>query len=719
MLTRFYKAIAIPAALWVGASCGLFATGSTLWALYSYHFFLSQPRWLSTLIGSLLGIGYYSAIALAIVLAVRVAAKLPKLFLWSTVASTYLIVYAFDGISYEEAFGIALYLLPCGALMGGGIGLLWTWNELSHLERTFSSICFFAGLTGAITLSFWFVTEGEQIALPYNAASAHKVAESSLPNPADRGPFRVLKSCYGSGKDRWRAEYSSGAAIVAPPVNGSHFISRWNGWAGWWRSLYWGFTPKEIPRNGLVWYPEGLGPFPLVLIVHGNAMMEARSEQGYSYLAELLASRGYIVVSVDENFFNSSWHSLWQGTTGNNSRAWLLLEHLSLWREWNKERTNPFFQKVDLENIALIGHSRGGEAIALAHSFNKLPYYPENCNISFNYHFNIRSLVAIAPVDGQYELIGRPNELKDVNYLVLHGSSDADVRAFEGSLQFQRVTFSQNSSWLKASVYIYGANHGQFNTVWGRYDQKSLEAWLLNVEPLIKPEEQTQIAKVYISAFLEATLQGKEEYKQLLRDPRWGRSWLPNTVYITQYADGHYQYLADFEKLDPSFWEKQYGTNLRIWRQQKLHRGCTRAVFLGWDRIEGYQMPSYTVETPPLKATTMSSLVFSMADAIDDPSGEGVDLTVEVSDLFGESATLPLSHYSDLQPSLRACIWKIKFLECSAPSDNVYQSFCFPMQDFIDKNPRFNPHYLTKIRWIFDRTPSWEVILDDVAIRPY
>ena len=46
-------------------------------------------------------------------------------------------------------------------------------------------------------------------------------------------------------------------------------------------------------RKSLV--SEGAGPFPLVLIVHGNHDMAEFSDPGYEYLGELLASRGFIL----------------------------------------------------------------------------------------------------------------------------------------------------------------------------------------------------------------------------------------------------------------------------------------------------------------------------------------------------------------------------------------------------------------------------------------
>ena len=66
--------------------------------------------------------------------------------------------------------------------------------------------------------------------------------------------------------------------------------------------------------------PEGEGPFPLTLIVHGNHNMIDYSDEGYGYLGNLLASRGIIVVSVDQNFINGHWSGDFMGKAGGGNR---------------------------------------------------------------------------------------------------------------------------------------------------------------------------------------------------------------------------------------------------------------------------------------------------------------------------------------------------------------------------------------------------------------
>ena len=93
--------------------------------------------------------------------------------------------------------------------------------------------------------------------------------------------------------------------------------------------------------------------------------MEQYSDEGYAYLGELLASRGFIAISVDENFLN---YSVWSGIPSQDMkvRAWILLKHLQQIDAFSKQDGNPFTNQVDMQKVALIGHSRGGQAVAMA-----------------------------------------------------------------------------------------------------------------------------------------------------------------------------------------------------------------------------------------------------------------------------------------------------------------------------------------------------------------
>lgn len=207
-------------------------------------------------------------------------------------------------------------------------------------------------------------------------------------------------------------------------------------------------------------------------------------------------------VSVDQNWLN-------QRNGENDARAVLLLENIRAVQKMNEDENSALFGKMDYENIALAGHSRGGEMIADAYLFNEYDTYPGNGMFAFDYHFSIRALLAVAPSVRQYLPAGHETELSDVNYLVLQGANDQDITVFLGNEQYENITFSENTAakkdaYLASSLYIAGANHGQFNTRWGKYDTEKPFSWWLNVKNLMPEEEQQQILKQFSLIFLTA-----------------------------------------------------------------------------------------------------------------------------------------------------------------------------------------------------------------------
>ncbi|MDA1306828.1 MAG: hypothetical protein O2917_06155, partial [Acidobacteria bacterium] len=254
-----------------------------------------------------------------------------------------------------------------------------------------------------------------------------------------------------------------------------------------------------------------------------------------------LASRGIITVSVDQNFINGL-------SAENDGRAWLLLKHLEAWKAFNDTPDGPFFGRVDMNNIAVMGHSRGGEAAATAAAFNRLKYYPDDFKQEFAFNFGITSVVAIAPVDGQYKPSSVFMPLENVNYLIIHGSHDGDVSTAVGARQYERLQFTDGKPWFKSMVFMYRANHGQWNTVWQNKDNGPRSGRSLDLRTLIDGEDQRQMGKVFIAGFLEATLHQKREYLPMFRDHRTIGTWLPKTLYTTKFQENGFKALASFDR---------------------------------------------------------------------------------------------------------------------------------------------------------------------------
>jgi len=554
-------------------------------------------------------------------------------------------------------------------------------RRLTVPKKVIFCLGLFVGLVGFGVGIYFYAVTGLEVDPIENAAmlSVDKVDTIPGPSPAEPGTFTVKTITYGSGSDLHRPEFGKNVTynFLTNPVNGVAFLDNWKGFSGWWRTRYWGFDYKTLPLNGRIWYPQGSGPFPLVLVVHGNHSMQDYSDPGYDYLGELLASNGMIVVSVDENFINSSWTDIFSGLEKeNDARGWLLLEHLKLWHQWNMDVKHPFFKKIDTQQIALVGHSRGGEAVVHAAMLNDLDFYPDDATIALDYHFNINSLVAIAPVDGQYQPGEHKSELKDVSYFVIHGAQDADVSSFMGSAQYERITFEDTRYHFKAGLYIYGANHGQFNTSWGANDTGNPFLGLLNLKQQLDGKTQLEIAKVYISAFLKATLQGEKKYLPLFLDARKGRTWLPETIYLSQFEDSDHKILASFEEdFDVRTLSVKSGkakaTNLSVWRESEIQlkwdKKGSRAVFIGWDyeledslkeeksklHVPDSLIASYSLsfDSSVFKLDSTSVLRFAIAESKEDSnpksSGKWVDNSDENTNDSIEKDSLDTMEESD------------------------------------------------------------------------
>jgi dienelactone hydrolase len=611
-------------------------------------------------------------------------------------------------------------------------------GEAQRSKKILTIVLGVAALAGCVTLVAILAGDGvNEDGLKLSQTGSPEPAPLRAPNPSESGNYSVKSLFYGSGTDLRRPEYRTKVALKTHTVDATPFFKDFKGWKEKVRRLYWGFGVDKMPLNARVWYPEGAGPFPLVLIVHGNHDMAEFSDPGYEYLGELLASRGFILASIDENFLNSGVTDLPKEQA---ARGWMLLEHLKLWRKWNTSPGNPFFGNVDMGNIALMGHSRGGEAAATAALYNKLAFDPDDATIALNYGFAIQSIVAIAPADGQYKPAGEPRRLENVSYLTLQGANDADVSSFAGSAQFDRVKFTdEHGPWFKAEIYAYRANHGQFNTVWGRSDEGEPLGRYLNLKPLMNGDEQRRISKTYISAFLEATLHGKREYLPLFRDYRVVRAWLPKTFYMNRYFDATYQPLADFsEDADVTTTTAKgghiSGENLSVWREEPIptrsdDRGYN-GVFLGWNREHNNKLPSYSIALPPDMKGTLLALSLAVTDedaprpgkqkseaedSQKETKDETTDFTVELETDKGAKAALPLSRFGTLMPLFRVRFTKFAMLDDYAykkPAEPIFQTFELPLKAFgVDE-----ASHLRVVRLRFDKTVSRVLILSQMGL---
>lgn len=611
---------------------------------------------------------------------------------------------------------------------------------------------------------------------PSDAVTVLATRTLTAPHPGTRGTFAVEHLFYGSGKDIRRAEYRDSITYRTGSVDASPFAS-FSAAAAKSRKSYWGFDTKAFPLNARVWYPRGEGPFPLVLIVHGNHGMKDFSDPGYAWLGELLASRGFILASIDENFLNG-------GSRGeNDARGWMLLKHLEVFRALNDSTGKPLAGRIDMSRIALMGHSRGGEAVAIAGAFNRLSHYPDDASQRFDFNFDIKALVAIAPVDGQYRPSDKGTPLRDINYLVIHGTHDGDVSTFSGLTQYNRVEFTPGSHWFKSAILMYRANHGQWNTGWNNLDNGKTSPRRLALSSLVSGEDQRQFGRLVIGGFLEATLRDGHAYRALFRDHRSAGDWLPPTMYSTRYSDGSEHTLANFERdIDLTTGSvpgvQLAGDSLSVWREFDLpFRSANSsqrntAVRLGWNNnpLAADSSPRwparYRVSLPDSLRTAwqvgaQSAITVSMFFTDQKPGprktsrdtaarkGDSAqtaqagarspaqssaprsgarapaedatppDLSIELVDATGRSARLALSSFGPVRRPIESYVYRRAGRDASrfaARFEQVLHTYVMPLEDFVRAVPGFDPASLTEIRLVFDRTRVGQVHVDDIGI---
>jgi dienelactone hydrolase len=719
------------------------------------NFSLQKLGAAAVLVGGLLAVGALGLLAFALL------QRLPHRYRAALLVLAPLVVLFVAPAEDWRGFALPIILLTLASVIGGSLLVLWRsgWRLQSH---KMAALGLLLGVSG-LALGLCAIFNEREPANPLLTNYRQDDRTLALENPGLPGKHEVQTWSYGSGKDRHRPEFAAAATLVARSVDGSGLIDNWDGLPGWLRTSYWGFDAKALPLQARVWSPEGEGPFPLVLIVHGNHDMEDWSDRGYGYLGEHLASRGFILASVDANFLNGSLIDqveFYKDRPGlkeeNDARGWLLLEHLAQWGDWNRDPRHPLFGKIDMDRIALIGHSRGGEAVAVAAAFNRLSHYPDNGNLAFDYGFNLRGVIAIAPVDGQYQPRENGTPVTDVNYFTIHGSMDGDVQSFEGTAQYARVGFKETAlSRFKSSLYVVGANHGQFNTTWENLDTGLLRAWALDLKGIMPAEAQRDIARVYFTAFLEVVLRDRMEYLPIFADSRRAAAWLPDTFYINQFADSSQQTIADFEEdIDLGTLSLAGGTvaaaNLTKWYETRIKLKWdtldTHAAVYAWDSRAQPETARVDFTLPPGNQFSGSggTLLFSLsqigvetlpdgweeedgqarksakttADESEGEEGALLDWSIVLRDGNGVEAELPLRHDQALYPLVQARPRRAPFLDDNDPTEVLFRSYALRLDDFVKANPMFDADGIAMISFVFDGSDKGAIIMDDISIRP-
>ncbi|MFF1483052.1 alpha/beta hydrolase family protein [Streptomyces sp. NPDC058319] len=242
--------------------------------------------------------------------------------------------------------------------------------------------------------------------------------------------------------------------------------------------------PAPVEMQAVVVTPQGAtGRRPLALFLHGRhapcytphsdevsgdwpcpaGSLPIPSHRGYLQDQKLLASQGYVTVSIAANGINGQD---WQAEDGGaQARSSLVRQHLARWADWAAHpATAPAAVRrgpvADLSRVLLVGHSRGGEGVNRAAMDSLYPPAADQDGYHGRTRWHISGTVLIGPT-----IFGQ-NPVADVPSATLLPGCDGDVSDLQGEVYVDGTRGVSRGTALHSAVYVVGADHNFFNTEW-------------------------------------------------------------------------------------------------------------------------------------------------------------------------------------------------------------------------------------------------------------
>jgi hypothetical protein len=526
--------------------------------------------------------------------------------------------------------------------------------------------------------------------------------------------------------------------------------------------------------HGRVYYPTPLvgaampvekapaapgGPFPLVVILHGNhlprstalsgvaagALTAAQADAitsdenylGYTYLQERLAQQGYASVSVDLDRY-------YRWGPGILVRAYAAAKNVDRIRAMNAAGSGSKIEgHIDFADVTLLGHSRGGEAVVeLANMVDTLtgPFAAAAPGGKIA-PFAISRVISLAPTAFREQSVGaRP-------YLSIHGAADGDVD-YAGGLKLYDAA---RAATVKASLFVPGVSHNLFNRSWPYNDAKSTIDGAFDVVDLRGGMGTPAGGTVGVYA-VGGGLEDRAYHENLLAGYTlawiWGGPYLeyfsrpaaqigpklsaaavPNPI-VTQFHRSTARVLDDFQA-KPKFGDTSSGGSTKSERlvtpaapaaavdtsldnnAEGYYQGTTEiGVELAWDN-KARGGTGYYEQTPlgGVDATTTKFLSFraGLHRSITTPTS----LTAELIDASGNSVYFDVGRLGGLTVPSAARIGPYK-VDPDNITKTAMQTYRVDLAALKTNGRAFDSSAITKVRFVFDRTATGRAIFDDI-----
>ncbi|MBK8925008.1 MAG: hypothetical protein IPM74_03650 [Crocinitomicaceae bacterium] len=326
-------------------------------------------------------------------------------------------------------------------------------------------------------------------------------------------------------------------------------IGKYNYSAGTKSVYYEGNVKRSVTIKGICRFPADdesdsistvLTAYPLIVIVHGNG----HDYRSYEKICNHLAKNGFITTSIHCDLGMEA-----------KGRAQLAYEHI-------KQIKTHFNSSVE-NNIGIMGHSRGGEAVVVAANAILDPGSSIYSDLSAIGMENLKAVISLAPTD-QYPKVTRSGTLvtsiiretlnKDVPFFVIYGSMDYDI---DGFFLLKNETVSGDDLYLlhedilfmptgfalydraigttksKSMAFVIKASHNGFVT-----DNHDATDKGVPTRNLALISAQKNFSYTYMNAFFRM---------HLMNEPFWAQYF---TGYYKPYSVGNVNSLHQFDVYD-------------------------------------------------------------------------------------------------------------------------------------------------------------------------
>jgi hypothetical protein len=477
--------------------------------------------------------------------------------------------------------------------------------------------------------------------------------------------------------------------------------------------------------DGAVRRPTDLtkGPYAVVMFLHGNHDPSVPSYLGYDYIAKTLATFGYFVDSISANGINGQN----QGAEGGMlARAELIEEHLDILNAVNTGGTkvpatagvptatrsitvpDPLLSSgianarlrgtINLNNVGVMGHSRGGEAVVKLLSYNAGQEAPKP-----ERQYGIRAVFSLAPTDFNRSTV------RDVPGLAIPQATllpylDGDVSDLQGVHYFDDIspggskydtTGGAKDNAPRHAILVQEANHNYFNTVWtpgngfpasDDFPSKTPFPATDTVHKKLTPDQEKAVGNAYVTGFFRVYLGGESQFLPMFTGDASPPASVTQNIFVSymppasQRTDINRLDDADFDQVTPldtnelggavsevglSRYEMFGGQNeqssddvysaaLKVPTDQLPHNSGAAPglsqLLIEWDMMG----TSYTNALAPaggsLDASAAKNLDFRAAVNFDSKLnvvGDPQDFTVVLTDKAGKSDSVVVSTVSD------------------------------------------------------------------------